>query len=286
MQVIVKGEKSKKAETISKIESLMKMYSVVAVAKLYKVRSAQLMVLRKKFRNDMTILVAKNTVASIAFERAGLPKEFTENLSGQNAFIFTNLSPFKLQLLLEKNKVNLPARIGDVATDDIVIPAGNTGIPPGPILSDFKALNIPTKIDVGSIWVLKDTVVAKKGDVITPKLAGLLSKLNIKPIRAGLSITFAYENGLLYKEDDLHLDLNQYKDAIVDAYQSVMKLSIAITYPTRETMPILILKGFQDAQQLAFNIDYYTKDNIGFKLAKAHADAIALDQIVRSKGFS
>lgn len=286
MQAIKKSSKSKKIEIIEKIESLMKKYSVVAVSKLYKVRSTQLMVLRKKFRDVMTILVTKNTLASIVFEKAGLPKEFTENLSGQNAFIFTNLSPFKLQLLLEKNKVNLPARAGDIATDDILIPAGNTGIPPGPILSDFKALNIPTKIDVGSIWILKDTLVAKKGDVINPKLAGLLSKLNINPIRAGLSIMFAYENGLIYKEQDLYIDFNQYKNAIIDAYQSVINLSVAIDYPIKETIPLLILKGFKDAQQLLLGLDYYTKENIEFKLTQAYINATILNQTVESKGYS
>ncbi|MEM2211071.1 MAG: 50S ribosomal protein L10 [Nitrososphaerales archaeon] len=286
MQVIKKSSKSRKIEIIGKIESLMKKYSVVAVSKLYKVRSTQLMVLRKKFRDVMTILVTKNTLASIAFERAGLPKEFTENLSGQNVFIFTNLSPFKLQLLLEKNRVNLPARADDVATDDIVIPAGNTGIPPGPILSDFKALNIPTKIDVGSIWILKDTLVAKKGDVINPKLAGLLSKLNINPIRAGLSIMFAYENGLMYKEQDLYIDFNQYKNAIIDAYQSVINLSVAINYPMKETMPLLLLKGFKDAQQLLLSVDYYAKENIEFKLTQAYINATILNRMVESKGYS
>jgi hypothetical protein len=34
-----------------------------------------------------------------------------------------------------------------------MIPSGDTGITPGPVLSEFKEANVPTKIDQGTIWV-------------------------------------------------------------------------------------------------------------------------------------
>jgi hypothetical protein len=37
------------------------------------------------------------------------------------------------------------ARGGDVASMDVVIPPKNTGIAPGPMLTDFKENNIPYK---------------------------------------------------------------------------------------------------------------------------------------------
>ena len=120
------------------------------------------MLLRKNFRGELVMLVAKNKISAIALKRAGLQNadEFVSKLTGQNALIFTNMSPFKLYLVLEKSKVNLPARAGDVASDDIVVPAGNTGIPPGPVLSEFKEANVQTRIESGSIYVSRDSVVA------------------------------------------------------------------------------------------------------------------------------
>ena len=68
--------------------------------------------------------------------------------------MFTNMSPFKLNVLLGKNKVMLFARGGDAASMDVVIPPKNTGIAPGPMLTDFKENGIATKIDQGTILSL------------------------------------------------------------------------------------------------------------------------------------
>jgi len=46
--------------------------------------------------------------------------------------MFTNMSPFKLNVLLGKNKIMLAARGGDIASMDVVVPPKNTGIAPGP----------------------------------------------------------------------------------------------------------------------------------------------------------
>ena len=42
------------------------------------------------------------------------------------ALMFTNINAFKLNLILNENKVFLSAKGGDIATKDITIPAGNT----------------------------------------------------------------------------------------------------------------------------------------------------------------
>jgi len=55
------------------------------------------------------------------------------------------------------------------------ITSGNTRITPGPVLSEFKTANVPTKLDQGTIWVNKDTLVAKPSDVISTP-SSLLSK--------------------------------------------------------------------------------------------------------------
>ena len=99
----------------------------------------------------------------------------------------------------------MAAKGGDIAPNDLVIPAGNTGINPGPVLSEFKESKVPTKIDQGTIWVSKDTVVAKTGDSISQKLAALLSKLDIKPIEAGIAVNYAIAEGLEFKEKDLKI---------------------------------------------------------------------------------
>ena len=44
-------------------------HNVIALSKMTKVRAAQLMMIRKKFRNDIKIKIIKNKVAIRAFEK-------------------------------------------------------------------------------------------------------------------------------------------------------------------------------------------------------------------------
>jgi large subunit ribosomal protein L10 len=207
----------KKTETIDKVAKFAKEYPVIVVAQLSKVRSAQLMAVRKVLRGQAEIIVVKNKLAILALKKAGIKNadELLTHLTGQNALIFSSLDPFKVYLLLERNRVNLPARAGDIAPSDIVVPAGNTGQPAGPVLSEFREAGVPTKIESGSIWIVKDSVAAKAGTQISPKLASLFSKLGIKPIRAGLSIALAYENGLVYAADAVAIDLDKYRSDLI-----------------------------------------------------------------------
>ena len=52
----------------------------------------------------------------------------------------------------------------------------------------------------GTIWIMKETIPVKQGEVISEKLAGLLSKLDIKAIEAGIALNAALEEGLVYQE--------------------------------------------------------------------------------------
>lgn len=48
-------------------------------------------------------------------------------------------------------------------------------------MSKFGKLKIPIKVQDGKIWIVRDTVVVKKGDKINEDAAEILKKLNIKP---------------------------------------------------------------------------------------------------------
>src|SRR3989442_13341292 len=112
------------------------------------------MAMRRTLRGNAEVFVVKNTLATLALKNAGIKNadELLKHLTGQNALIFSNLDPFKLFLTLEKNKVNLPARAGDVAPEDILVPAGNTGLPAGAVLNEFKGCRVPPNFQAGECW--------------------------------------------------------------------------------------------------------------------------------------
>jgi large subunit ribosomal protein L10 len=271
------------------LQELVKQYDVIALSKITKVRATQLMMVRKKFRDSIRIVVIKNKVAQRALEKVndvvGLAN-LSKVLEGQCALMFTDMSPFKLNLLLSQNKVFLPAKAGDIAAKNIIIASGNTGIAPGPVLSEFKESNVPTKIEQGNIWVTRDTIAAKPGTVISQKLASLLSKLNIKPIEAGIAINCAITNGLFFDEEDLKIDLMDYSNKLKDSFLSAIAISLKAAYPTRETSTFLISEAQGNANALAAQAGYLSTDSTNFVLMRAETRARSLARLAAEKGYT
>jgi large subunit ribosomal protein L10 len=248
----------------------------VAIADLQKVRSSQIQEIRKKLRGQAEVLVAKNTIlkkaASVMGEKKPHINDFAEGIAGSSLLLFTGMNPYALILFLDRNKVRVPAKGGDTATSEIMIPAGNTGLQPGPVISEFGEVKVVTRIEGGSIWVAKDTIVASKGDTISPKLASLLSKLGMKPMEAGLSIVRAFDAGMVLNLDDLVFDLNSYKSDLEEAWRDAIALSVETEYVLPETAPMIIGNAYREALYLANEIEYPTSENVGDLVKQAYSE--------------
>jgi large subunit ribosomal protein L10 len=154
------------------------------------------------------------------------------------------------------------------------------------VLSEFKVANIQTKIDQGTIWVNKDTVAAKPGDVISQALASLLGKLNIKPIEAGIAVNFAISEGLMFKERDLQINLAEYRDELIRSFQQALALATEVGYMTPETVTPLLVKAEQQARSLAAESGYLAPDTAQYVLPRAEAKAQALANEAKKKGYT
>jgi large subunit ribosomal protein L10 len=199
-----------------------------------------------------------------------------EYLTGANVFLFADFNPFELALLLEKGKVRVTAKAGDIAAVDVIVSSGNTGQPPGPIISQLNAVGLPTRIESGSVWITKDTLVAKKGEVISRRLASVLSKLGMKPVEAGLSLKVAYDEGLMISEEQLRIDIDKTKKSIKDAHADAFALSLSIAYPTSQTIQMLVQISHHETYALAINAVIPTKETIRDLVRKAHVEMLSL----------
>ena len=260
------------------LQELPKKYKVLALVKMNKVRSTQILPLRKTLKDDVEFVSIKDKVAQKAFESLDVPgiKDMIGELTGQCLFLFTNMSPFKLNVLLAKNKIMMAARGGDIASVDVIVPAKNTGIAPGPMLTEFKEAGIPTKIDQGTIWISKDTTPVKKGEAIDEKLAAILGKLDIKPVEAGISLYAALEEGFKYAEQEMIIDVEQIRDEFAQAHQEAVSLSIEAAYVTPENISQILSKAAQSARSVSIESGFMTDETREQILQKAHAQAQAL----------
>jgi len=265
----------KKAQMYQLLQDLPKKYNVTALVRMEKVRASQLLPLRKKLLGEVEIIGIKDKIARKSLEKLDIPgiEKMKEKLTGQCLFMFTNMSPFKLNVLLGKNKVLLVARGGDTASIDVVVPPKNTGIAPGPMLTEFKENKIPTKIDQGTIWILKETTPVKKGEVISTKLAALLGKLDIKPIEARIVLNSALSESILFSEEDLVVDVDAFRDKIAQANQNALALSTEIAYVTEDNIAQILAKASQAGISLSVEAAYVTDETKEQILQKAHSQA-------------
>lgn len=268
------------------LQELPNKYKVVALVRMEKVRSSQLLPLRKKFKGEVEIVSVKDKVAQKSLSTLKIPgiEKLAEKLVGQCVLMFTNMSPIKLNILLGKNKIMMAARGGDKASIDVVIKAGNTGITPGPILTDFKEAGVSTKIDQGTVWITKDSVAAKKGDTISGKLATLLSKLDVKAVEAGIVLNSALEDKIVYNQEELTVDVEAYRVAFAQAHQEALSLSIEIGYVTKENVNLILAKAAQQARSLAIEAGFLTDDTKEATIQRASGQAKALSG--KLKGYS
>jgi large subunit ribosomal protein L10 len=277
---------AKKARMYQQLQELPTKYKVTALVRMEKVRSSQMLPLRKKFLGQVEIISIKDKVAQKALEKLNIPgiAKMAEALTGQCVLMFTNMSPFKLNVLLGKNKIMMFGRGGDIASVDINVPAKNTGIAPGPMLTEFKEAGIPTKIDQGTIWILKDSTPVKKGQPIPDKLATLLQKLDIKSVEAGVLLDAALEEGIQYKREELIIDLESYRGLFAQAHQEAISLSIEAGYITKDNIKQILAKAAHGSRSVAIEAGYMTEETKEAVLQKANAQAQSVAS--KAKGYT
>ena len=279
--MVVRQSTLLKVDKVKEVKDLLSKYNSVGIASLEKVRAAQLQKLKKKLIKSAFIKVFKNSLISRAISetegKLGLDK-LEEYLTGPNLFLFTNLNPFKLVILLEKSRVNATARAGDLAAFDVVVPAGNTGLAPGPIISQFTAVGLRTRIESGSVWVSKATMVVKKGEPISAQLASLLAKLGIKPVEVGLTLKVVFDDGVILNETALTVDLEEFRGQVELAHKSAFILSLEAAYPIPENIDSLLVRAFQEAYNLALDANILNNKTVVDLIRKANMQMLGLNE--------
>jgi large subunit ribosomal protein L10 len=249
----------KKIQQIDELTKLIEQSNVIGIVKTSGIGTRQLQGIKRSLREQASIKVVKNTLVRKAIEKVGGKKKGVEKLTsllvGQNAFIFTNISPFRLSVIFSKSKVKAPAKAGSLAINDVVVPAGNTGFTPGPIISQLGEVGLPTRVESGAIWITKDSVAAKKGDKISQTLAIILSRLGIEPFEVQLRLASAYENGEIISGDVFDIDEERVVNQLREAHQFAINLSVFAGIVNVDTVTLLLTKAEGEATSLKQMID-------------------------------
>jgi large subunit ribosomal protein L10 len=267
-----------KLEEVEKLTDMIKESQMIGLVNVEGVGSKQLQGIRDSLRSSAVIRMARNTLMTRALEQTNKKgmKELIEYVRGPVSFIFSNQDPFVLSKFLRENKAAAPAKGGQIAPKDIIVPAMNTGVAPGPFISELAGLKIPSRVKGGVIHITEDTVAVKEGETISNAMAQMLGRLSIEPMELQLKLIAAYTDGAVLTAENFDIDLKDLLNEFILGHQYAVNLSINIAYPTDETVPMLLAKANLEAKSLTLNIGYFVPEMLGEFLAKANSEAYAL----------
>jgi len=243
--------KQQKKDAVSKIKADLKKYPVVAIASNASLPSRQYNLIKKKTRAHAKFDVARHTLLIRALED-GRPeaKQLTSYLSNGGLILLSDLPAFKLFQLFKQNKSKAQAKPGSIAPNDIVIPAGETNLAPGPVLTELKMAKIEARIKGPKVVIARDALVAKKGEPISEPVAKILSKLGIEPFEIGLDIKAVWDSGTLYPGGLLDIDVEAFKQKLVQAHQQAVNVGVFAGIHNSITTPLMIQKAAREANAL------------------------------------
>lgn len=276
-----------KKEKVAELEDLTNSHEIIGIVNLADIPAKQLQTMRKSLGDNAILKMSRKNFIKIALENSD--KEEVEGLAdyleGQPAMVFTKMNPFKLFKILEDSKTEAPAKAGSIAPADIVVPAGDTSFPPGPILGELQQVGIPAKIDKGSIVVTDDAKIVDEGEEIPKAVADILTKLEIHPMEVGIDLLAVCEGDTIYTADVLAIDEEETIQTLANAYQSAINLSVYAGILNSESAPLLIQKAASDALNLAINANILTSETTDKILSKAYAQMLAVAKLLSSEAI-
>lgn len=273
-----------KTRIVDEILRLIESSRTIMLVNTFRVKSVTINEARKRLRGRAILRHVKTTLLQKAAEKTGSQalREFLKKQASKGSvmLIVSNEDPYELQQELRKYSIRLPLNAGDVVDREIVVPAGNTGLPAGPVISSLNEVGLPTRIETGSIWITKDTVVAKPGDVVTPQLASVLSKLNIRPVEAFIKPYAAIHNEIAYSEEVLSITLEEVVREVSRSVENALKISVATFFPTPESLGIMLREASSKAIALSLKVEYYDENTVKILLQTARAAASQLEAML------
>lgn len=270
-----------KREEVDALVDIFEEYQSVGVVRITGIPSKQLQAMRRDLHGSAQLRVSRNTLMTRALEQIndGL-EQLVEHVDGQVGLIGTNDNPFGLFKKLEDSKTPAPINAGEVAPNDIVIPAGDTGADPGPFVGELQQVGANARIQDGSIHVLEDSKVLETGDEVTQQLASVLAELGIEPKEVGLDLRSVYSEGVLFAPEELAIDVDEYRSDIERAVAGARNLSINAVYPTAQTAPALIAKATGQAKSVGLQAAIASPDLANDLVSRADAQMRALAALI------
>ncbi len=281
------GRGEVRAEKIERVRTLARDVLAKPVTALVGVRgvpASALQSMRRELRaRGHPIVVATNSALRHALETAASERPslrpLLDRVQDQTALLAADGNPFAIYDEFSRTRSPTPARGGEVAPKDIVVPAGTTSFKPGPIVGELQHAGFPAAIEKGKVVLKKDTTIVRAGQTISREVAGLLTRLEIRPLEVGLAVRGIVDGTTFYPPELLAIDLESQRQEIVRGAHRALGLAVELAIPTRETLPRLVTRAHRRALSVAIAAGFPTPETIEPLLARAIREASAVARL-------
>ncbi|MFX0060482.1 MAG: 50S ribosomal protein L10 [Candidatus Heimdallarchaeota archaeon] len=246
-----------KIEEINNLVDLFRDYENIAVIDVAHINDMQFQSMRKILRGKAVFRMSKKSLQLRAIEKYKNESnkenldELAKHIPGQSSLVFTNLDLFELRRIFLENEWMVPAKPNEITPVDIWVPAGDTGLPTGQVISELNmTLRLPTRIMNDTIHIREDTRTHKAGDLVDVKQAAVLKKLGITPIESLIKIHFAWHDGEIIPEEILYMDLEQFKNNFARAYREALSILYEMPFFLEDMTENYIRKAASEANIL------------------------------------
>ncbi|MBR9700647.1 50S ribosomal protein L10 [Candidatus Woesearchaeota archaeon] len=267
-----------KEATVKQLVKQLDEAPIIGILNMESLPAKNLARMRKSLRDKVEIVMAKRRLIKIALgksKKQGID-QLDPYLTGMPALLFTKDNPFTLFKIIKKNQSPAPIKAGQEAPKDLVIPAGPTQFPPGPIIGELGGMGIKAGIQDGKVVIKEDATILKEGELADVEKAGFCAKMGMEPMRIGLTLTAVFENGEILTSKVLDIDEDKFMQDIATAASQASNLAYEIMYTTSDNIIMFIQKAHVEAENLSYEAEVLTDSNTSRLLAKADAQAATL----------
>jgi len=269
-------KKQKKELYTKNLVELLKQYNRILLVCIDNVGAYSIQKIRQTLRGKATLLFGKNTLIRKTIrdyvekcEEAGNTESariegLLPFVKGNVGLVFTNENLIETKEVVESFKQKAPAKVGQVAPEDVFVEPGPTGMEPTQT-SFLQALNIASKIVKGQVEISNRVHLIKTGDKVGQSEASLLDKLNIMPFSYRAEVRTVFDSGYVYPSSLLSLGANDVMQTLAKGIQRIATISLHIGFPSLASVPHLIANAYRNLISISIETSYDFEASIKVK---------------------
>ncbi len=184
-----------KIKKVNELVEKIKKSKTVLIASTKGLPASQFQKIVKALRGKAEVTVVKKSliIRAIGKIEKGAVQNLKKEIGADVCLMFSELDAFDLSGILSDSLSPTKAKAGDIAPEDVTVEPGPTDLVPGPAISELGAVGLKIAVENGKLAIKKGATIVKEGEEIDEKVAGVMAKLGIEPMKVGFIPLAAYD---------------------------------------------------------------------------------------------